>query len=179
MNRVRWEIKEASIKRQHPRESARTCGRGVCGQGQLGGCRPPQIGCSQTWPTPGLRCGRSHHVPQSGAGTRSLAGCLQTSQVLVTRIIITTATRSVSYVKARQTYKSTVQSVLCYCLICWGGSLSVKNRVLLDHVVRSASKTIGSTLPTVDELYETKNKGHLKGHFSPIARILLCCTIWL
>ena len=28
-------------------------------------------------------------------------------------------------------YKSTVQSVLCYSLICWGGSLSVKNRVLL------------------------------------------------
>ena len=52
-------------------------------------------------------------------------------------------------------YKSTVQSVLCYFLICWGGSLSVKNRVLLDRVVRSASKTIGSTLPTVDELYET------------------------
>ena len=52
-------------------------------------------------------------------------------------------------------YKSTVQSVLCYCLICWGGSLSVKNRVLLDRVVRSASKTIGTALPTVDELYET------------------------
>ena len=52
-------------------------------------------------------------------------------------------------------YKSTVQSVLCYCLIGWGGSLSVKNRVLLDRVVRSASKTIGSTLPIVDELYET------------------------
>ena len=81
-------------------------------------------------------------------------------------------------------YKSTVQSVLCYCLICWGGSLSVKNRVLLDRVVRSASKNIGSTRPTVDEFYETciydeKKKGHLKGHFSPIARILLCCTIWL
>ena len=51
-------------------------------------------------------------------------------------------------------YKSTVQSVLCYCLICWGGGLSVKNRVLLDRMVRSASKTIGTTLPTVDELYE-------------------------
>ena len=48
-----------------------------------------------------------------------------------------------------------IYTVLCYCLICWGGSLSVKNRVLLDRVVRSASKTIGSTLPTVDELYET------------------------
>ena len=79
-------------------------------------------------------------------------------------------------------YKFTVQSVLCYCLICWGGSLSVKNRVLLDRVVRSASKTIGSTLPTVDELIETymmKGEKCLKGHFSPIARILLCCTIWL
>ena len=51
-------------------------------------------------------------------------------------------------------YKSTVQSVLCYCLICWDGSLSVKNRVVIDHVVRSASKTIGTTFPTVDELYE-------------------------
>ena len=74
-------------------------------------------------------------------------------------------------------YKSMVQSVLCYCLMCWGGSLSVKNRVLLDRVVRSTSKTTGSTLPTVDELYE--NKEHLKGHFSPFALILLCCTIWL
>ena len=52
-------------------------------------------------------------------------------------------------------YKSTVQSVLCYCLICWGGSLSAKNRMLLDRMVRSASKTIGTTLPTVDEHYET------------------------
>ena len=49
-------------------------------------------------------------------------------------------------------YKSTVQSVLRCCLIC---CLSVKNRVLLDRVVRSASKPIGTTLPTVDELYET------------------------
>ena len=78
-------------------------------------------------------------------------------------------------------YKSTVQSVvLCYCVICWGGSLSVKNRVLLDRVVWSASKTIGTTLPTVNELYEMygeKDKGHLKGYLSPIARILLSCTI--
>ena len=51
-------------------------------------------------------------------------------------------------------YKSTVQSVLCYCLICWDGSLSAMNRVLLDRTVRSASKTISTTLPTVDELYE-------------------------
>ena len=50
-------------------------------------------------------------------------------------------------------YKSTVQSVLCYCLISWGGSLSVKNRVLLNRIVRSASKTIGTALPTVNELY--------------------------
>ena len=49
-------------------------------------------------------------------------------------------------------YKSTVQSVLCYCLTCWGGNLSVKNRVLLDRVW-SASKIIGITLPTVNELY--------------------------
>ena len=36
-------------------------------------------------------------------------------------------------------YISAVPSVLCYCLICWGGSLSVKNRVLLDRVVRSVT----------------------------------------
>ena len=54
--------------------------------------------------------------------------------------------------------------------------------VLLDRVVRSASTTIGSTLPTVDELYETymiKKQGTSYRHFSPIARILLCCTVWL
>ena len=51
-------------------------------------------------------------------------------------------------------YKSTVRSVLCYRLICWGGSISVKNRVLLGRVVRSASKTTDTTLPTVDEVYE-------------------------
>ena len=52
-------------------------------------------------------------------------------------------------------YTSKVQSVLGYYLICWGGSLSVKTKVLLDRVVRSASKTIGITLPTVNELDET------------------------
>ena len=30
----------------------------------------------------------------------------------------------------------------------------ITNRVPLDRIVRSASKTIGTTLPTVDELYE-------------------------
>ena len=62
-------------------------------------------------------------------------------------------------------YKCTVQSVLCYCLICWCGSLSVKNRVLLDRVARSASKTIGTTLPTVDELYEIYMMKKTKGTF--------------
>ena len=52
-------------------------------------------------------------------------------------------------------YKSTVQSVLCYCLICWGGNLSVKSRVLVNRVVQSASKIIGTTLQAVDELYES------------------------
>ena len=74
-------------------------------------------------------------------------------------------------------YKSTVKSVLWYCLICWGRSLSAKSKVLLDRVVWSASKTIGTILPTVDELYDIidddKYKGHRKGHFSPSARILL------
>jgi len=46
---------------------------------------------------------------------------------------------------------STVQSVMCYCLTCWGGRLSV----LLDRVVQSASKTIGTTPPKVNEFYET------------------------
>ena len=48
-----------------------------------------------------------------------------------------------------------------YCLICWCGSVSVKNRVLLDRVVRSANKTTGTTLPTVNELYETCAMGNI------------------
>ena len=69
-------------------------------------------------------------------------------------------------------YKSTVQSVLCYCLICWGGRLSIKNRVLLDHVVLSASKTIGTTLAIGNELYETcvkkKTRDILKDSSHPL-----------
>ena len=38
---------------------------------------------------------------------------------------------------------------------CWGGSLSGKEKVLLSHVVQSASKMTGMTLPIMDELYES------------------------
>ena len=54
----------------------------------------------------------------------------------------------------------------------WLHSLSVKNRVLLDRVVWSASKTIASTLPTVDELYKTymmkKTRAILKDTSHPL-----------
>ena len=69
-------------------------------------------------------------------------------------------------------YKSTVQSVLFYYLICWGGRLSVKNRVLQDRVVWSVSKTTGTVLPTVNELYETcvmkKTRDTLKDTSQPL-----------
>ena len=45
--------------------------------------------------------------------------------------------------------------MLYYCIICWGGSLSGKDKELLNRVVRSASNIIGMTLPTVDELDES------------------------
>ena len=66
--------------------------------------------------------------------------------------------------------KYTVQSVLCCCLICWGGSLSFKNTVLLDRVVRSANKTIDTTLPIVDELDEmmTKTRDIVKDTSHPL-----------
>ena len=50
---------------------------------------------------------------------------------------------------------SSINLVMCYCLICWSGSLSVKDRVQLNRIVWSASKIIGMMLPMVDELYES------------------------
>ena len=66
---------------------------------------------------------------------------------------------------------------------CWGGTLSVKKTVLLDLIVRSASKPIGTTLPTVNELYETcvmkKTRDILKDTSHPLHVILHTHThIW-
>ena len=66
-------------------------------------------------------------------------------------------------------------------LICWGGTLSIKNKVLLNRVVRSASYIVGMTLPAVGERYEsyvTKKKTYiLKTHIIHCTRSILLLNL--
>ena len=61
-------------------------------------------------------------------------------------------------------------------LICWDGTMSMKSKVLLSRVGRSASNIVGMTLPTMNELYESyKKKTYITKHISSPARVLFCC----
>ena len=53
-------------------------------------------------------------------------------------------------------YNSVVQSVTINCLICWWSSLSIKSQNKLEHVRKVASKIIGSNLPTLHSVFQSK-----------------------
>jgi len=60
-----------------------------------------------------------------------------------------------------------------YCAVyLLGWKLSVKNKDLLNLVIRSANKTFGITLPTIDDLYESyvtkKTAGIIKDLSHPL-----------
>ena len=50
-------------------------------------------------------------------------------------------------------YRSVIESVLTFSIIVWYGSLTETQKGSLDRVVKTASKIIGSDLPTIESIY--------------------------
>ena len=50
-------------------------------------------------------------------------------------------------------YRSIIQSVFCYCVVCWYGNLSNKDKNVINRIVKSARR-IGVDAKCVDELYD-------------------------
>ena len=51
-------------------------------------------------------------------------------------------------------YKSVVESALLYAVVCWGGSLTEKNRRRLDKLIRRAGSVLGRSLDSVGTVTE-------------------------
>ena len=50
-------------------------------------------------------------------------------------------------------YTSTIVSVWRYCLVCWGGNVSKREKRRIDSIVRKAERVIGASQPSVDSVY--------------------------
>ena len=50
-------------------------------------------------------------------------------------------------------YTSTIVSVWRYCLVCWGGNVSKREKRRIDVIVRKAERLIGASQPSVDSVY--------------------------
>ena len=56
-------------------------------------------------------------------------------------------------------YKSVVQSVLAFCIVCWFGNLSEKDKKLVNRLAKSARRLGCKDVVNFEELYEaTVNK---------------------
>ena len=53
-------------------------------------------------------------------------------------------------------YRSTVESILTYCVCVWFSSCTAAERKALQRVVNSAQKIIGCPLPSLEDLYNTR-----------------------
>ena len=50
-------------------------------------------------------------------------------------------------------YTSTIVSVWRYCLVCWGGNVSKREKRRIDSIVKKAERVIGASQPSVDSVY--------------------------
>ena len=49
-------------------------------------------------------------------------------------------------------YRSTIQSIISFCIIAWGGNISVLCKTKIDRCVKRAEKITGSSFDFVDDL---------------------------
>ena len=70
-------------------------------------------------------------------------------------------------------YRSTVESILTYCIGVWFSSCTVAERLALQRVVKTAQRIIGCPLPSLEDIYSTRchrkatkirNDPHHPGH---------------
>ncbi len=67
----------------------------------------------------------------------------------------------------KQFYSAIIESVLCTSITVWFSSASKSDLRRLRRVVRTAERTIGTTLPTLQELYLSRTE---------VGRVLKNCT---
>ena len=53
-------------------------------------------------------------------------------------------------------YKSIIESLLTFCIVCWGGNARDQDIEMLDKVTKKAGKVISNTFETTKTLYYTK-----------------------
>ena len=53
-------------------------------------------------------------------------------------------------------YQSFIQSVLAFSMICWFGSLGVREKMKLNSIVRTCEKIIGSKQQTIEEIFRKR-----------------------
>ncbi|XP_055491999.1 uncharacterized protein LOC129697441 [Leucoraja erinacea] len=72
----------------------------------------------------------------------------------------------------RTFYRGTVESVLTYCINMWYSNCNCSDRKDLQRVVRGAERIIGVSLPSVQELFQSrclkKSTEHSKGQTAPL-----------
>ena len=61
-----------------------------------------------------------------------------------------------------QFYKAAIESILTFSILVWYGNLLQEERAKLERVVKSASRIIGTDLPSLESLYEQRLKKKTK-----------------
>ena len=69
-------------------------------------------------------------------------------------------------------YSSTIVSVWRYCLVCWGGNVSKREKRRIDSIVRKAERVIGVCQPSVDSVYLDLVRGKLEMVWSDNSHLL-------
>ena len=56
----------------------------------------------------------------------------------------------------KMSYSAFIESVISFCIICWYGNLSVKDKNSLGRIVRVSSKVAGVKLSSLDDIFNTQ-----------------------
>ncbi|KAK2187416.1 hypothetical protein NP493_166g04015 [Ridgeia piscesae] len=56
-------------------------------------------------------------------------------------------------------YRAVIVGVLTFSITVWGGSITVKEKLRLNRVVKTASRIIGRDLPSLESLYQQRLLG--------------------
>ncbi len=68
----------------------------------------------------------------------------------------------------KQFYSAIIESVLCTSITIWFSSATKSDHKRLRRIVRTAERIIGTTLPTLQELYLSSEQKGWKNHSGPL-----------
>ena len=71
-------------------------------------------------------------------------------------VLYTLRSLNVNNVILERCYQAFIQSVLAFSVICWFGSLSAKEKVRLNGIVRVCGKIVGASQQSLEELFSKR-----------------------